>query len=72
MPLDRDRDAGVAVRPAPITISLQVFREIMGTLGAGIAGYGAWLHYPPAGFMVGGGVLIGLAIVGTLRGGGNA
>lgn len=58
-------------RPAtapPITISVQIFREIVGALGAGLAGYGAWLHYQPAGFMVGGGVLVALAIVGTLRG----
>lgn len=70
MPLERDLDTVAAPRQAPITISLQVFHELMGTLGAGVAGYGAWLHYPPAGFMVGGGVLIGLAIVGTLRGNG--
>ncbi|WP_227440997.1 hypothetical protein [Methylobacterium sp. W2] len=59
-------------RPAaqPITISTQIFREVIGALGAGLAGYGAWLHYQPAGFMVGGGVLVGLAVVGTLRGNG--
>jgi hypothetical protein len=69
MPADRDYDA--PVRPAaPITISVQIFREIMGAAGAVLAGYGAWLHYPPAGYMVGGGVLVGLAVVGTLRGNG--
>lgn len=68
MPQDRDWDAGARTRPAPITISSQIFREIVGAAGAGLAGYGAWLHYPPAGFMVGGGVLVGLAIIGTLRG----
>lgn len=66
-----DRDTGAPAQPAaPITISVQILREVVGTLGAAIAGYGAWLHYPPAGFMVGGGVLVGLAVVGTLRGNG--
>lgn len=69
MPANRDPGAP-AQSAAPITISVQIFREVIGTLGAAIAGYGAWLHYPPAGFMVGGGVLVGLAVVGTLRGNG--
>lgn len=63
MPTSEDRPPAL-----PITISGQVFREIIGVLGAGLAGYGAWLHYPPAGFMVGGGIFVALAIVGTLRG----
>lgn len=54
--------------PAAVMINAQTVREIIGMGGAIIAGYGAWLHYPPAGFMVGGGILVSLAIVGTLRG----
>ncbi|GEP11667.1 hypothetical protein [Methylobacterium gnaphalii] len=62
--------ATIDERPAapPITISVQIFRELVGMVGACFAGYGAWLHYPPAGFMVGGGILVGLAVVGTVRG----
>jgi len=52
-----------------IKIDRQSLREVIGIAGAALAGYGAWLHYPPAGFMVGGFVLIGLAVIGTLRGG---
>jgi hypothetical protein len=52
-----------------IKVDRQTIREVIGVVGAALAGYGAWLHYPPAGFMVGGGVLIGLAVIGTLRGG---
>ncbi len=51
-----------------VTINPQAVREIVGVIGAVVAGYGAWLHYPPAGFMVGGGILVGVAVVGTLRG----
>ena len=46
----------------------QVVREFVGVVGAGLAGYGAWLHYQPAGFMVAGGVMVLLAVIGTLRG----
>jgi hypothetical protein len=58
-------------QPTPsVSISGQVFRELIGVCGAALAGYGAWLHYPPLGFMVGGGVLVALAVIGTLRGSG--
>lgn len=53
---------------APISFSAQTFRDLVGLGGAALAGYGAWLHYPPAGFMVGGAILVGLAVVGTIRG----
>lgn len=54
---------------AAVKIDPQTIREIVGVAGAALAGYGAWLAYPPAGFMVGGGILVGLAVIGTLRGG---
>jgi hypothetical protein len=46
----------------------QVVRDIVGVVGAALCGIGAWMHYPPAGLMVGGGILVALAVVGTLRG----
>ncbi|GLK67018.1 hypothetical protein [Hansschlegelia plantiphila] len=52
----------------PIAVDRQTFRELVGIGGAALAGYGAWLHYPPLGFMVGGFILVGLAILGTMRG----
>lgn len=52
-----------------IKVGRQTVREIIGTAGAILAGYGAWLHYQPAGFFVGGVILVGLAVIGTLRGG---
>jgi hypothetical protein len=52
-----------------IKIDRQSIREVIGVLGSALAGYGAWLHYPPSGFMVAGGVLVGLAVLGTIRGG---
>ncbi|ARM12122.1 MULTISPECIES: hypothetical protein [Rhizobium] len=52
-----------------LKIDRQTVRELAGAAGAALAGYGAWLSYPPAGFMVAGGILVGLAVIGTLRGG---
>lgn len=60
-PRDDDQNARAAAG------RLQIFREIIGIAGASLAGSGAWLHYPPAGLMVAGGILVGLAVVGTLR-----
>lgn len=54
---------------ASLKVDRQTIREIVGAAGAALAGYGAWLSYPPAGFMVAGGILVGLAVLGTLRGG---
>lgn len=51
------------------SVDRQTIREIVGLAGAALAGYGAWQAYPPAGFMVAGGILVGLAVLGTLRGG---
>lgn len=49
-------------------VSAQTVRDVMGLSGAALASYGAWLHYPPLGFIVAGALLITLSLVGTLRG----
>jgi hypothetical protein len=51
-----------------VKITYQAMREFVGIVGAALAGVGAWMHYPPAGLIVGGGILVALAVVGTLRG----
>jgi hypothetical protein len=50
-------------------VTYQAAREVTGIAGAAMCGYGAWMAYPPAGLMAGGGILVLLAVVGTLRGG---
>lgn len=40
--------------------------DISGVAGAGLMAYGAWLVYPPAGYLVGGALLIGLSICTSL------
>jgi hypothetical protein len=35
--------------------------------GIGLVGYGAWLHYPPLGFVAAGALLAAVGIVATLR-----
>lgn len=68
--MNRDQEQ----RPYPpperqrIEFSGQAFREVFGIAGCGFAGYGAWLHYPPLGFAVGGALMVALAIVGTMKG----
>ena len=44
----------------------------LGRLGAALAGlsavsYGAWLAWPPAGYIIGGGLLLAAAILGEWR-----
>ena len=36
----------------------QILADLAGIAGAGLSAYGAWLIYPPAGFIVGGALLI--------------
>lgn len=35
-----------------------LMRDVAGLCGVGLVSYGAWLIYPPAGFIVGGAMLI--------------
>ena len=48
---------------------LDTARGLLTLVGIGLLGYGAWLHYPPLGFMVGGGILAAICLVATLRSG---
>jgi hypothetical protein len=66
---ERQHSDRANVADAGLKIDPQTIREIVGLAGAALSGYGAWLAFPPAGFMVGGGILVGLAVIGTLRGG---
>lgn len=36
----------------------QVIADLAGLIGAGLSAYGCWLVFPPAGFIVGGALLI--------------
>jgi len=40
-------------------------RDIVGMIGLGLLGYGAWLVYPPAGFITPGMILAGVAVFGV-------
>lgn len=42
-------------------------RAALGITGVALAGYGCWLHYAPLGFIVGGGLLLALSVIGALR-----
>ncbi|CAB4167394.1 hypothetical protein UFOVP860_17 [uncultured Caudovirales phage] len=43
-----------------------ILRDLTGLAGAGLVAYGAWLIYPPAGFIVGGVLLIVAAALAAL------
>ncbi|HEX4302844.1 MAG TPA: hypothetical protein VHZ78_08620 [Rhizomicrobium sp.] len=44
-------------------------RLVMGVSGIGLTGFGSWLIYPPAGFIVVGVLLLAIAVVGEMRAG---
>ena len=46
----------------------ELLRDACGIVGIGLLGYGAWLWWEPAGFMVPGAALLGLAVGGALLG----
>lgn len=41
-------------------------RDATGLVGVGLLGYGAWLWWPPAGFMMAGALMVALAVAGTV------
>lgn len=47
--------------------AMEAARLVLAVAGAGLIGYGAWLHYPPAGFIAGGGLVFAMALIGALR-----
>lgn len=49
------------------TSMAQHFRDAVAIVGTGMIGYGAWLWWPPAGFMLPGALLVAIWVVGTLR-----
>lgn len=51
-----------AVRAAAMAVPGLV-RDLAGLCGVGLVSYGAWLVYPPAGFIVGGGLMIAGALL---------
>lgn len=51
------KQLAVAVRAIAAAVP-GLLRDLAGLGGVGLVAYGAWLIYPPAGFMVGGTLLI--------------
>lgn len=46
---------------------LELARFALAVLGIGLLGYGAWLHYPPLGYAVAGGMLLLMIFIGKRR-----
>lgn len=56
--------------PSPRRFSIDLADTARGLFvlgGIGLVGYGAWLHYPPLGFVAGGLLLLAVGLVATLR-----
>lgn len=53
--------------PSASADAMDAARLVLAILGSGLIGYGAWLHYPPAGFVAAGTLLFGVALLGALR-----
>ena len=45
----------------------QHIRDAVALVGTGLIGYGAWLWWPPAGFIATGSLMVAVWLVGTLR-----
>jgi hypothetical protein len=48
-------------------MNAETIRLALACIGAGLVGYGGWLHYAPLGYAVAGALLFTVAVVGTLR-----
>lgn len=59
------------LRSVDRAVAVDAARAVLALLGVGFLGYGAWLAWPPAGWMVVGSLLLGAAVVGALRGSGE-
>ncbi|MEI9995105.1 MAG: hypothetical protein WDM91_10955 [Rhizomicrobium sp.] len=53
-------------RPDPADIA-DYARLVFGCVGIGLIGYGAWLVYRPAAFIITGALLLGIAVLGSIR-----
>jgi len=51
------KQLAIAVRATGVAVP-GLLRDLAGLSGVGLVAYGAWLVYPPAGFIVGGSLLI--------------
>ncbi|MCW2243588.1 hypothetical protein [Azospirillum canadense] len=49
------------------SVAMEAARLVLAVVGVGLIGYGAWLHYPPAGFIAGGALVFAMALIGALR-----
>lgn len=61
---------GAAARVTGIALARHggpMLRDLIGIAGICLAGYGTWLIYQPAGFIVAGAAMFGMSIVGTWR-----
>jgi hypothetical protein len=56
----------MAVKPRPIDL-LDSVRAVLALAGTGLVGYGAWLHYPPLGFIAAGVLLVAMGLLAALR-----
>ena len=49
------------------SVAPAVIRDLSAIAGAGLVAYGAWLAYPPAGYIIAGAIMLTAAILGARR-----
>ncbi|CAO3445762.1 Phage protein [Azospirillum argentinense] len=67
---DKSTEQAPTQTPAPVSNrddAMDRARLFLALGGVALIGYGAWLHYPPAGFITAGALLFGVAVVGAVR-----
>lgn len=58
----------MAAPKSPRTVDLaDTIRGVLTLGGIGSVGYGAWLHYPPLGFIAAGVMLVAVGVISALR-----
>lgn len=57
-----------ALRAYRLAMARTVAQDASAVFGVGLLGFGCWMAWPPLGFIVSGGALLGLAVVGAWRG----
>ncbi|HTK34560.1 MAG TPA: hypothetical protein VL358_04630 [Caulobacteraceae bacterium] len=45
----------------------EIIRSALAVVGVGLVGYGSWLAWPPAGFLLVGAMLLAASVYGTLQ-----
>lgn len=55
------------MKPPKVETLVSLARDLMILGGGGLISYGSWIIYPPAGYVVGGALLLAGGVIGAVR-----